>query len=158
MNESIPNDGPLANELSPQAILNFTAIMDTWSLQQILMSEVRVLLFLKWLLSMLLVATLHSIDDGMTNKCEADYGLRVYRGNRRRPTPVLYCPPQIPHDVTWDWMSAAVVVSRQLTAWAMTRPAALKKLIRYYCNRGSGRILSMRKLAKEVGNIEIVYS
>lgn len=40
----------------------------------------------------------------------------------------------------------------------LTRPAALKALIRYYCKEGSGRILFIRKFTKEVRNIEIMYS
>jgi hypothetical protein len=44
-------------------------------------------------------------------------GMRIGRGNRstwRKPAPVLLCPPQIPHDLTWDWTRAAAVGSRQL--------------------------------------------
>jgi hypothetical protein len=52
-------------------------------------------------------------------------GMRIGRGNRstrRKPAPVPLCPPQIPHDLTWDRTRAATVGSRQLTAWAMARP------------------------------------
>jgi hypothetical protein len=58
-----------------------------------------------------------------------DYGavgeMRIGRGNRstqRKPAPVLICPPQIPHDLTWDRTRAAAVGSQRLTAWAMARP------------------------------------
>jgi hypothetical protein len=36
---------------------------------------------------------------------------------------VPLCPPQIPHDLTWDRPQAAAVGSQRLTAWAMARPA-----------------------------------
>jgi hypothetical protein len=37
-------------------------------------------------------------------------GMRIGRGNRsarRKPAPVPLCPPQIPHDLTWDRTRAA---------------------------------------------------
>jgi hypothetical protein len=40
------------------------------------------------------------IDDG---DCGAFGGMRIGRGNRstrRKPAPVPFCPPQIPHDLT----------------------------------------------------------
>jgi hypothetical protein len=52
-------------------------------------------------------------------------GMRIGRGNRstrRKPAPVPLCPPQIPHNLTWDRTRAAAVGSRRLTAWAMARP------------------------------------
>jgi hypothetical protein len=52
-------------------------------------------------------------------------GMRIGRGNRstrRKPAPVPLCPPQIPHDLTWDRARAAAVGSQRLTAWAMARP------------------------------------
>jgi hypothetical protein len=52
-----------------------------------------------------------------------DYGaageMRTGRGNRstrRKPAPVPLCPPQIPHDLTWDRIRAAAVGSQRLTA------------------------------------------
>jgi hypothetical protein len=58
-----------------------------------------------------------------------DYGavgrMRIGRGNRsirRKPASVPLCPPQIPHDLTWDRTRAAAVGSQRLTAWAMARP------------------------------------
>jgi hypothetical protein len=58
-----------------------------------------------------------------------DYGalgeMRIGRGNRstrRKPAPVPLCPPQIPHDLTWDRTQAATVGSWRLTAWAMAWP------------------------------------
>jgi hypothetical protein len=60
---------------------------------------------------------------------DGDYGavggMRIGRGNRstrRKPAPVPLCPPQIPHDLTWDRTRAAAVGSQLLTAWAMARP------------------------------------
>jgi hypothetical protein len=52
-------------------------------------------------------------------------GMRVGRGNRstrKKPAPVPLCPPQIPHDLTWDRTRDAAVGSQRLTAWAMARP------------------------------------
>jgi hypothetical protein len=37
------------------------------------------------------------------------------RSTRRNPAPVPLCPPQIPHDLTWD-------ETRRLTDSAMARP------------------------------------
>jgi hypothetical protein len=52
-------------------------------------------------------------------------GMRIGRGNRstrRKPATVPLCPPQIPHDLTWDRTQATTVGSQWLTAWAMARP------------------------------------
>jgi hypothetical protein len=46
-------------------------------------------------------------------------GMRIGEGNRstrRKPAPVPVCPPQIPHDLTWDRTRAAAVGSQRLTA------------------------------------------
>jgi hypothetical protein len=46
-------------------------------------------------------------------------GMRIGRGNRstrRKPAPVPLCPPQIPHDLTWDRTWAAAMGSQRLTA------------------------------------------
>jgi hypothetical protein len=51
-------------------------------------------------------------------------GIRIGRGNqstRRKPAAVPLCPPQIPHDLTWDRTRAAAMGSQRLTAWAMAR-------------------------------------
>jgi hypothetical protein len=54
---------------------------------------------------------------------DGDYGavggMRIGRGNRstrRKPAPVPLCPPQIPHDLTWDRTRAAAVGNQRLTA------------------------------------------
>jgi hypothetical protein len=65
-------------------------------------------------------------------------GMRIGKGNRstrRKPAPVPFCPPQIPHDLTWDRTRAAAVGNQRLTAWAMARPdlvlmLALEKMYR----------------------------
>jgi hypothetical protein len=52
-------------------------------------------------------------------------GMKIGRRNRstrRKPDPVSLCPPQIPHNLTWDRTRSAAVGSQRLTAWAMTRP------------------------------------
>jgi hypothetical protein len=46
-------------------------------------------------------------------------GMRISTGSRstgRKPAPVPLCPPQIPHDLTWDRTRAAAVGSQRLTA------------------------------------------
>jgi hypothetical protein len=51
--------------------------------------------------------------------------IRIGRGNgstRRKSVPVPLCPPEIPHNLTWDWTRTAAVGSQRLTAWAMSRP------------------------------------
>jgi hypothetical protein len=61
------------------------------------------------------------IDD----QCGAVGGMRIGRGDRstrRKPAPVLLCPPQIIHDLNWARTRAAAVGSRRPTAWAMARP------------------------------------
>jgi hypothetical protein len=61
------------------------------------------------------------IDD----ECGVVGGMKIWRGNRstqRKSAPVPLCPPQIPHDLTWDRTRAPAVGSRRLTAWAMARP------------------------------------
>jgi hypothetical protein len=42
-------------------------------------------------------------------------GMIIGRGNgstRKKPAPVLLCPPQIPHDLTWARARAAAVGTR----------------------------------------------
>jgi hypothetical protein len=56
------------------------------------------------------------IDD---DECGAVGGMKIGRGNqstRRKPPPVPLCPPQIPHDLTWDRTQPTVVGSQRLTA------------------------------------------
>jgi hypothetical protein len=51
--------------------------------------------------------------------------MRIGRGSwssRRKSASMLLCPPQIPHDLTWDRKRAAAVGSRRLTAWFMSWP------------------------------------
>jgi hypothetical protein len=47
---------------------------------------------------------------------------RGNRNTRRKPAPVSFCPPQIPHYPTRVRTRAAAVESRRLTAWATSRP------------------------------------
>jgi hypothetical protein len=61
-------------------------------------------------------------DDG---DCGAIGGMKIGRGNRsirRKPAAMTLCPPQIPHDLTWDRIRAAAVRNRRLTAWARAKP------------------------------------
>jgi hypothetical protein len=58
-------------------------------------------------------------------------GMRISKGNRstrRKSAPMPLCPPQIPHDLTWDRSLAASVGSRRLTALVMARPMVAIKL------------------------------
>jgi hypothetical protein len=67
----------------------------------------------------------------MIDECGVVGGMRIGRGNRstrRKHAPVPLCPPQIPHDLTWDRTRAAAVGSRRLTAWAMAWPWEPKSL------------------------------
>jgi hypothetical protein len=51
------------------------------------------------------VMGLYSVDDRMINECGAVGGKKTGWGNQssqRKPVPVPLCPPQIPHDWTWD--------------------------------------------------------
>jgi hypothetical protein len=46
-------------------------------------------------------------------------GMRIGRANRstrRKPAPVPPCPPQTPHDLTWDRTRTSAVGSQRLTA------------------------------------------
>jgi hypothetical protein len=56
-------------------------------------------------------------------------GMIIGRGNQstwKKPAPVPLCPPQIPHNLTWDRTRAAAVGSQRLTAWAMAQPLSHK--------------------------------
>ena len=44
---------------------------------------------------------------------------------RQKPVPMPLCPPQILHELTWDWTQACMVRDHQLTVWAMPPPAAM---------------------------------
>jgi hypothetical protein len=44
------------------------------------------------------------------------------KSTRRKPVPVLRCPPQIPHYRIWARTRVAEVGSQRLTAWATARP------------------------------------
>jgi hypothetical protein len=53
------------------------------------------------------------------DECGTVGGMRIGKGNRntrRKPTPMLLCPPRAPHDLPWDRTRAAAVGSRRLTA------------------------------------------
>jgi hypothetical protein len=56
--------------------------------------------------------------------CGTVGGMRIGRENRstrRKPAPVPFCIPQIPHDLTWARTRGAAVGSRRITAWVMAR-------------------------------------
>jgi hypothetical protein len=74
-------------------------------------------------------------------------GMRIDKGNRstrRKPAPVPLCPPQIPHDLTWDRTRAAAVGSQRLTAWTMARPLSRPPAF---------MLVSTRRYIPEDGNI-----
>jgi hypothetical protein len=57
-------------------------------------------------------------DDDDDDDCEAVCEMRTGRGKGRtwrKLAPVPLCPPQNPHDLTWDQTLAAAVESRLLT-------------------------------------------
>jgi hypothetical protein len=59
------------------------------------------------------------------DECGAVGGMRIGRRNwstRRRDAPLPLCPPQLPHNFTWDQTQTAAVGNQRLTAWAMARP------------------------------------
>jgi hypothetical protein len=68
-------------------------------------------------LTTLSVSRQHIVGYRIINKGGAVGGMRIQKGNwstLRKSAPLPLCPPQIPHDLTWDW-------SRRLTtlfAWA----------------------------------------
>jgi hypothetical protein len=71
------------------------------------------------------VSRLYSISDRMINEYGVVGWMRIGRGDwstRRKPAPVPFCVPQIPHDLAWDWTQATVVRSWRLTAWAVAQP------------------------------------
>jgi hypothetical protein len=43
--------------------------------------------------------------------------------------PLPFCPPQIPHYLTWTRTRAVSVGSQRLTAWAMARPLEFSIII-----------------------------
>jgi hypothetical protein len=54
---------------------------------------------------MLLITKLYIDEDRMFNEYGAVGGMKIGRGNqsdRKKPAPLSLCPPQIPHDLTWD--------------------------------------------------------
>jgi hypothetical protein len=68
------------------------------------------------------VSGIFRVGDRMINKYGAVGGMRTGRGNqstRRKPISVPLFLPRIPNDVAWGRTRAAMVGSRQLTAWAM---------------------------------------
>jgi hypothetical protein len=52
------------------------------------------------------------------------------RITRRKPVPVLLCPPQIPHELARARTWASAERSRRQTVWAMARPIVATKVIR----------------------------
>jgi hypothetical protein len=57
--------------------------------------------------------------------CGAIGGIEIRRGNQsagRKPAPVPFCSPQIPHDLTWARNRATAVKSARLTARVMAWP------------------------------------
>jgi hypothetical protein len=45
------------------------------------------------------------------------------RRNQRKPCPMPFCPPQIPHGLTRAWTWASTVRGQQLTTWPMVWPS-----------------------------------
>jgi hypothetical protein len=57
----------------------------------------------------------YRVNDTMNNECRAVGGMRTGWGNQRNPILVPLCPSQIPYDLIWDRIRAAMMWSRQLT-------------------------------------------
>jgi hypothetical protein len=58
------------------------------------------------------------MNDTVISEYGAVGGMRTdggHQSTQRKPAPVRLCPPQIPHDLTWDKTQATVVASWQLT-------------------------------------------
>jgi hypothetical protein len=72
------------------------------------------------------------------DECGEVGGMKTGRGNRstRKTFPMPFCPPQIPHDLTWARTLAAAVGSRRLTAWVMARPVTHLVTVTVYPVRG----------------------
>jgi hypothetical protein len=61
---------------------------------------------------------------------------RDNRCTRGKTCPMSHCPPQIPHNLTLARTQAAVVGSRRLTSWTITRPILTswgKRDVRIFC-------------------------
>jgi hypothetical protein len=70
-------------------------------------------------LKTLSVSRLYSADDRMTNeygKCGSTRSGWRNRSTRKQPAAMPPCPPQIPHNLTWDQTQADAVGSKRLTA------------------------------------------
>jgi hypothetical protein len=68
----------------------------------------------------------------VVDDCRAVGGIIIGTRNRttpKKPAPMLLCPPQIIHDLTWDRTRAAAVGSRRLIARTMIR---LNRLLIYW--------------------------
>jgi hypothetical protein len=62
---------------------------------------------------MLSISRVYNSDNRMINEYEAVDGMRIGMGNKctpRKPTPVLFCLPQTPHDLTLERTWATMVV------------------------------------------------
>jgi hypothetical protein len=73
-------------------------------------------------------------------------GMITGRGNRRirrEPVPLSLWPPQIPHDLTWEWTFIAVMESRRLTS---SCSCASLSIISWWCVMNRGRAPSIHSL------------
>jgi hypothetical protein len=87
-----------------------------------------------------------------------DYGavgwMRIGRGNRstrRKPAPMPLCPPQIPHDLSWDRTRPAAEGSQRLTAWALARPGTGSNTSPIVTVIFVGFILNCRRMVRHLG-------
>jgi hypothetical protein len=56
-----------------------------------------------------------NVNDTIVNECGTVGEMRTSWGNQstlRNPVPVSLCPPQIPHDMTWDGTQVAMMRSQ----------------------------------------------
>jgi hypothetical protein len=78
---------------------------------------------------------------------------------RKKPVPVPFCPPQIPHGLTRGRTRASAVRGRRLTAWAMARPILMcykangqskaSDAFRYWMLRTTATHVSMRIIGSQ---------
>jgi hypothetical protein len=82
-------------------------------------------MFLICYLMLLSVSWLHRATGEIIHKYGAVDGMRIDKVNwstRRKPAPVLLCPPLISQDLTWDQTQASMVGFQRLTAWNVAQP------------------------------------
>jgi hypothetical protein len=91
---------------------------------------------------------LRMMDDG---ECGAVGGMsgRGNRSTRRKPAPVLLCPPQIPLDLIRARTQDAMVGSRQLTAWATAWLRRHISMEQWWNNENKGKLREVKNCGSQ---------